>query len=202
MHCEQGNKMAFHAIILCNKTPEARKMINNVSCVSQLLPKIKRSSAPSAARLGRKCGRCRSRRSRVPAGAHAAAAPARPLRPAGICRMRRGGQERAPSSGRGQEPPKGSASPAPAAPVARPRHAARLLPPAPRAAPALANAGQRAAGELPALSRARGWPQPGPEQEALRAPRSSLLMLSPPWQGMSKLLLVNLTSRALFQEQQ
>lgn len=44
-----GNKMAFHAIILCNKTPEARKMINNVSCVSQLLPKIKRSSAPSAA---------------------------------------------------------------------------------------------------------------------------------------------------------
>lgn len=49
MHCEQGNKMAFHAIILCNKTPEARKMINNVSCVSQLLPNIKRSSAPSAA---------------------------------------------------------------------------------------------------------------------------------------------------------
>lgn len=49
MHWEQGNKIAFHAIILCNKTPEARKMINNVSCVSQLLPKIKHSSAPSAA---------------------------------------------------------------------------------------------------------------------------------------------------------
>lgn len=48
MHSEQRNKMAFHAIILCNKTLEARKMMNNVSCVSQLLPKIKRSSAPSA----------------------------------------------------------------------------------------------------------------------------------------------------------
>lgn len=103
MHCEQGNKMAFHAIILCNKTPEARKMINNVSCVRQLLPKIKRSSAPSAARLGRKCGRRRSRRSRVPAGAHAAAAPARPLRPRESAECSRGGRQRAPSSGRGQE---------------------------------------------------------------------------------------------------
>lgn len=49
MHWEQGNKMAFHAIILCNKAPEGRKMMNNVFCVSQLLPKIKQSSPPSAA---------------------------------------------------------------------------------------------------------------------------------------------------------
>lgn len=49
MPWDQGNKMAFHDIILCNKAPGGRKMIHNVSCVSQLLPKIKHSSLPSAA---------------------------------------------------------------------------------------------------------------------------------------------------------
>lgn len=39
-------------------------------------------------------------------------------------------------------------------------------------------------------------------QKALSIPGSSLLGLSPHWQGMSKLWLVNLTSQALFQEQQ
>lgn len=123
MHPEQENKMAFHAIILCNKTPEAKKMINNVSCVSQLLPKIKRSSAPSAARLGRKCGRRRGHRSRVPAGAHAAAAPGTAPPAAGICRMQPGGPEAStevrPLPGAGREPPQGSASPAPRAAPAR-----------------------------------------------------------------------------------
>lgn len=52
MHWEQGNKMSFHAIILCNKAPGGRKTINNVSCVSQLLPKIKHSPPPSAALVG------------------------------------------------------------------------------------------------------------------------------------------------------
>lgn len=39
-------------------------------------------------------------------------------------------------------------------------------------------------------------------QEDLSASGSLLLTLSPHWQGMSELLLVNLTSWALFQEQQ
>lgn len=104
MHWEQGNKMAFHAIILCNKTPEARKMINNVSCVSQLLPKIKRSSAPSAAparvqvRALPQTPEPRSRRSTCcRSSGHGPSGP----RESAECN--RGGQKGALSSGRCQE---------------------------------------------------------------------------------------------------
>lgn len=94
MHWEQGNKMAFHAIILCNKALGGRKMINNVSCVRQLLPKIKRSSPPSAAPARAQVRALpHSTGAAAPAGARAAAAPARPHGPVGICRMQLGGQK-------------------------------------------------------------------------------------------------------------
>lgn len=109
-----------------------------------------------------------------------------------------------PLSGAGWEPPQGSASAAPAARVSpgqgtQPGCCHLRLEPA--TAPANAGSAGLQGGsvrDFPALFRARCWR----EQEALRAPGSSLLMLSPRWQGMNKLLLVNLTSRALFQEQQ
>lgn len=197
MHWEEGNKMAFHAIILCNKTPEARKMINNVSCVSQLLPKIKRSSAPSAAparvqvRALPQTPEPRSRRgTRCRSSGHG------PWGPRESAECSRGGRERARSSGRcprGARHPRRQQRSCP-----RARHAARLghLRLVSPTAPANAGGSGR---DFPALSRARCWQEPGPGQEALRAPGSSLLMPSPRWLGMSKLLLVNLTSRALFQ---
>lgn len=76
MHWEQGNKMAFHAIILCSEALGGRKTINNVSCVSQLLPKIKHSSPPPAALAWAQVQALpHDTGAMSPAGAHAPAAP-------------------------------------------------------------------------------------------------------------------------------
>lgn len=123
MHWEQGNKMAFHAIILCNKAPGGRKMMNNVFCVSQLLPKIKHSSPPSAAPLRHKCGCCHTTPEPRPPREHVLLQlSAQPRRPARICRMQLGGPETSVQFwllwGVGCEPPKGSAPQAPASRMA------------------------------------------------------------------------------------
>lgn len=91
-HWEQGNKMAFHAIILCNKAPGGRKTINNVSCVSQLLPKIKCSSPPSAAPARAQVRALPQDTGAVsPAGPHAPAAPGTAPRESAECNSGQGG---------------------------------------------------------------------------------------------------------------
>ena len=86
--------MAFHAIILCNKAPGERKAINNVSCVTQLLPKIKHSSPPPAAPARAQAqALLHDTGAASPAGACAAAAPGTAPQACGICRMQLGGPE-------------------------------------------------------------------------------------------------------------
>lgn len=114
-------------------------MINNVSCVSQLLPKMKGSSPPSAAPARAQVRALpHDTGDASPTGAHAPAAPGTAPRESAECNRGEGGrqQKQAINSGRSREravshrrvrhPPGASNTRA-----AWRRHAAKLLPPAP-----------------------------------------------------------------------